>query len=118
MKALISILLISLLSIENSNCQNETKQWYLGSKAGLDFNTSPPSIILNSAMNSSAGCASIADSTGNLLFYTKGDTIWNRLHQVMANGTGLFGNSGFTQSSIILKQPGSNSLYYVFTLQG
>lgn len=39
----------------------------------------------------------------------------NSAQSVMANGTGLFGNTSTTQSAIIVKQPGNNSLYYVFT---
>jgi PKD repeat protein len=34
----------------------------------------------------------------------------------MANGNGLMGNLSTTQSAIIVKQPGNNTLYYVFTL--
>jgi hypothetical protein len=117
MKKLPIFIFLTMLTL-TSHGQNETKQWYFGAKSGLDFNTSPPTVLINSAMNSFTGCASVADSTGSLLFYTKGDTIWNRLHQVMANGTGILGNPNFTQSSLILKQPGSNSMYYVFTRSG
>ncbi|MCC6369503.1 MAG: T9SS type A sorting domain-containing protein, partial [Bacteroidia bacterium] len=34
---------------------------------------------------------------------------------VMANGSGLLGDGSSTQSALIVKQPGNNSLYYVFT---
>lgn len=34
----------------------------------------------------------------------------------MANGTGLMGNNSTSQSALIVKRPGSNSIYYVFTL--
>ncbi len=64
------------------------------------------------------GCASIADASGNLLFYTDGVTVYNQSNAVMANGTGLNGTLTPTQSSIILKKPGSATLYYIFTVTG
>ena len=99
-------------------CQNETQKWYFGGMAGLDFGTNPPTVLSNSSMSVTEGCASIANNSGNLLFYTDGITIWNASHAVMSNGTGLLGNNGATQPCIILKKPSSTNLYYVFTVQG
>jgi len=98
--------------------QNEAKKWCFGSNAGLDFTTSPPTAITSSSINTPAGCASIADASGNLLFYTNGITIWNQNHATMANGTGLTGFTGATQNSIIIKKPGGGTIYYVFTTGG
>ena len=72
-------------------------------------------------MNVRVGCATISSPNGNLLFYTDGATIWNQSHNVMANGSGLLGNTlgvlpGYcAQPALIVKQPGSNNIYYVFT---
>ncbi|WP_317896644.1 T9SS type A sorting domain-containing protein [Aurantibacillus circumpalustris] len=96
--------------------QKETNNWYFGVYAGISFNSTPPVAVTNGSLFSNEGCASISDSNGNLLFYTNGEYIWNALHQIMANGAGLLGDYSSTQSSIIIKQPGSDSLYYVFTL--
>lgn len=114
LKTLLTYILLSTSFLNFS--QNETKIWYFGNKAGLNFNTNPPSILNNSAMHATEGCASIADANGNLLFYTRGDTIFNQIHQVMANGWGLLGGPSSSQSSIIIKQPGSSNIYFVFTL--
>lgn len=95
--------------------QREGNIWYFGNKAGLDFNNGSPVILTNSSLRAFEGSASIADANGNLLFYTDGVTVRNRLHQVMVNGTGLMGDSSSTQSGIIVPQPG-NSLYYIFTV--
>lgn len=62
------------------------------------------------------GTSSVADAFGNLLFYTDGETIWDKTNQVMANGNALFGSTITTQSALIVKKPGSTSIYYVFTL--
>ena len=96
--------------------QNQAKIWYFGNQAGLDFATSPPTVLFNSVMNTAEGCATICDATGSLLFYTDGITIWNRMHVAMPNGTGLTGNSSTSQSAVVVKQPGSANLYIVFTL--
>ncbi len=89
--------------------------WYFGDHAGLNFNTTPPSALTNSQMYTHEGCATVSDSTGNLLFYTDGRDVWNRNHQVMPNGSGLMGHESSTHSAIVIPKPGSNTIYYVFT---
>ena len=113
MKALFSLLCCLVFVAGYS--QNESRIWYFGSNAGLDFSTSPPTALTNGMVNTIEGCASICDPAGNLLFYTDGSTVYNQNHVVMANGTGLSGNSSSTQSAIIVKKPGGGSVYYVFT---
>ncbi len=60
----------------------------------------------------------ICDNNGNLLFYTNGDTVWNRNHVMMVNGFDLAGgvHSSATQGAIIIPKPCSNNLYYIFTV--
>jgi hypothetical protein len=96
--------------------QKETYRWFFGHKVGLDFNQSPPSAVSNGAMNANEGCASMADANGNLLFYTNGVTVWNQTHAIMQNGTGLFANISSSQGVLAVRQPGSQNLYYVFTI--
>ncbi|MBX3164655.1 MAG: hypothetical protein KF900_09240, partial [Bacteroidetes bacterium] len=96
--------------------QNENTKWYFGWGCALDFMTNPPTPLNNSAMNTHEGCASIADGTGNLLFYTDGITVYNAAHTTMSNGTGLYGDFSSAQSAIIIRQPGSSSIYYIFTM--
>ena len=67
-------------------------------------------------LTTNEGCATISSSTGDLLFYTDGITIWNKNHIIMSNGTGLMGDPSSTQSATIVPLPGSSTLYYVFTL--
>ncbi len=92
----------------------EANVWYFGNSAGLDFNTSPVSTMGNSPIQARS-TASICDSVGNLLFYTDGVNVWDKNHNVMTNGTGLLGDPNATQSSIIIPQPSSDSLYIIFT---
>jgi len=112
--ALILFFVISLPF--NSYSQGkEANIWYFGYKAGIDFNSgSPPTTLLNSQMDAGLGSASIADSTGQLLFYSNGTTIWNKNHVVMQNGDDMNGGTFTTQGAMIVPQPGSNHLYYFF----
>ncbi|PBQ31603.1 hypothetical protein CNR22_07425 [Sphingobacteriaceae bacterium] len=107
-------ILFSLTSFLSA--QNEGKKWYFGQNAGLDFTTVPPTILTNGQLTTFEGCSSIADFAGNLLFYTDGITVWDASHAVMANGTGLFGDGSSTQAGVIVKKPGSTTLYYIFTV--
>ena len=117
MKKIKSILfLLILFSASIHFSQNEFSKWYFGGFAGLDFSTSPPTILTNGALNTSSGCATICDNAGNLLFYGDGTGIYNSNHTAMANGGPLFGNSSTTQGLVIVKQPGNNTFFYVFTL--
>lgn len=90
--------------------------WYFGAHAGLDFNGSTPVALTNGQINTVEGTASIADSNGDLLFYTDGVTIWNKNHQVMENGNDLMGHQSSTQSAIIIPKPGDQQHFYIFTV--
>lgn len=96
--------------------QGEGNNWYFGQNAGLNFNGGAPVSMTNGLLVTQEGCASISDSAGNLLFYTDGVTVWNRLHIVMPNGTGLMGNGSSTQSAMIVPQPNVHGKYFIFTV--
>ena len=88
--------------------QNEANVWYFSEYAGVDFNSGVPVALTDGAMDTREGCATISDASGNLLFYTDGITVWNKIHEVMDNGTGLLGHSSATQSGVIIPKPGSS----------
>jgi len=96
--------------------QNETNIWYFGQNAGLDFNSGTPVPLLDGALDTTEGCATISNSSGNLLFYTDGTTVYNRNHAVMLNGTGLHGDISSTSSAIIVPKPNNADIYYIFTV--
>ena len=102
--------------------QNQGNIWHFGEGAGLDFGSGSPVVITGgqttNASSHSEGTAVIADSSGQLLFYSNGETIWDGNHQVMPNGSGLLGHSSSTHAAFILPQPGSTRFYYVFTADG
>jgi len=114
LKKFISIALI-VISTYTLQAQKEAAIWYFGENAGLDFNSGAPVTLLDGALNTREGCATISDFNGNLLFYTDGITVWNRNHLPMPNGNGLLGDPSATQSAIIVPNPGNPNLYYIFT---
>lgn len=101
--------------------QKEASNWYFGDNAGIHFNAdSSITELTNGQLSTIEGCSSISDVNGNLLFYTDGITVWNKLHQPMpnANGTlnkGLFGDPSSTQSAIVAPKPNDPNIYYIFT---
>lgn len=99
--------------------QNQANIWYFGWNAGLDFSSvetsGKPTVLSDGALYTMEGCSVISDETGKLLFYTDGDTVWNRQHQLMPNGTGLHGNQSSTQAALIVPQPDSDRYFYIFT---
>jgi len=97
--------------------QGEAGNWYFGFNAGIKFDDQGSvTTLIDGQLTTNEGCATISSSTGDLLFYTDGITIWNKNHIIMSNGTGLMGDPSSTQSATIVPLPGSSTLYYVFTL--
>ncbi len=97
--------------------QGETSNWYFGNNAGIHFNNDGSvTALTDGQLNTLEGCATISDSQGDLLFYTDGSRVYNRDHNLMENGSGLFGNASSTQSAIIIPHPESPTVFYVFTV--
>ena len=119
----VSFLLIFglLLSPIDSFAQGEANNWYFGLNAGVNFNTTPPTILFDGELSTFEGCSSISSSNGNLLFYTDGRNIWNANHQLMPNadyfgGSGLNGDPSSTSSGLIVPHPTIGDIFYIFTV--
>lgn len=114
-------LLLFFFVVTNIFAQGEAGNWYFGVKAGIKFmpgSVQPVSVSNNAmgALPNREGTASISDCAGNLLFYTGGDTIWNKNHFMMENGDSIGGGWSSMQGAIIIPQPNSDSIYYIFTI--
>ncbi len=120
MKKLIFIFILLSTFLTANGQSNEANIWVFGKRAGLDFNVSSgypiPYPGINTYFIAQEGCASIASSGGELLFYTDGQQVWNKENEVMDNGTGLHGHMSSTQSGIIVPKPNNPNIYYVFTV--
>jgi gliding motility-associated-like protein len=107
-------LFILLLCTTLSFSQQEASNWCFGTNAGLKFNPDGSVTTFSNSISAPEGCASISDSNGNLLFYSNSETVWNKTHHQMA--TNLKGDYNATQAAAILQKPGSDNLYYLFTM--
>ncbi|MCY7409171.1 MAG: T9SS type A sorting domain-containing protein [Chitinophagales bacterium] len=122
-KKLISLIgfcfIINSLLAQNPDA-NRTNHWFFGENAGLDFSSGTAIADTNGKMTVLEGSATISDTDGNLLFYTDGKTVWNAEHDTMMNGSGLaVGLYGTPrQGALIVPKPGSNIVYYIFTVDG
>jgi gliding motility-associated-like protein len=109
--------------------QKQNNQWRFGFGTSINFNTIPPTFPSGAALPTIAppiqtgsyieGTASIADRiTGDLLFYTDGQTVWNAQNQPMPNGSELAGSTYLSSvtGAVIVPVPGSCSKYYIFTV--
>ncbi|MBU3741605.1 MAG: PKD domain-containing protein [Candidatus Kapabacteria bacterium] len=110
-----TVVLVMACACLPTTAQKQVWNWYFGNRAGITFRNGQAEVLSDGMMSTPKGCASQSDrATGELLFYTDGITIWNRLHEVMPNGTGLHGDATTSQGVIIVPMPGSQYVYYVF----
>ncbi len=109
-----AILLFGFLP--NMFAQEQNANWYFGNQAGINFNdgSAPSTLLTDGVMNAPAGCASVSDDFGGLLFYTDGVTVWNKNHVPMSNGN-LMGDVNVSQSVVIIPNPASVDQYYIFS---
>lgn len=96
---------------------NYTMNWCFVEQQKLNFSGGTAVVQGSSALSGwGEGCAAISDkNTGQLLFYSDGNTVYNRLDNIMQNGSGLLGNVSSTQSTLIVPVPCDSSKYYLFS---
>jgi len=117
MKSIFTFLLLFFLQL---NCigQGQDHYWHFGNGASIHFvGGGAPVALTGSALFAEEGSSSISDATGNLLFYSDGNKVWDNTNTQMPNGFGLGGGTGScAQACIIIKQPGNANMYYIFTV--
>ena len=97
------LFVLSLLVFATTTfAQQQAMVWCFGNQSGINFSAGTPQVLNNVAMKAEAGCASISSQDGELLFYTNGNKVWNKNHQVMTNGDTLNGSQLVNQNSVIV----------------
>ena len=114
--ALIAALLLSVCMPVFS--QNQGNTWVFGDGCALDFNSGAPVSFPGGQNTGIEGAAVISATSGCLLFYTDGATIWDSTHSVMQNGTGINTVLSPTMCGVIVPHPGSVTLFDVFSIDG
>ncbi|MCD4773456.1 MAG: gliding motility-associated C-terminal domain-containing protein [Bacteroidales bacterium] len=119
-KILIYFLLIfcTLSYLQSYSQPNKrTNFWFFGDLLALDFNSGSP-IENTSCLIDSTGwgaTSTMSDTNGNLLFYSYGDSIWNRNYELMDFNYNDIDFIPGAQSAISMPVPDSDSLFYNFT---
>lgn len=100
--------------------------WTFGLHGGLKFGTTGLQSF-TSSVEARANSATISDASGNLMFYTDGNYVWDRNHNLMANGVNLTNSSApmfemldpyngwMADATAISMIPGSSTKYYIFS---
>jgi hypothetical protein len=109
---------ILLSSVTPGYAQKEALTWYFGTQVGVDFAAGAPQPLANSARRGGAAAVTLSDpQTGQLLFYSDAEHVWNRQHQLMPHGDSLLGFRNTSQGVLALPVPGQARQYYLFTLR-
>lgn len=98
-------------------------RWYFGNSAeNLIFDANGRDVYLQDDQATpfgNVGAVTITDQfTGNLLFYTDGETLYDVSHTITPNGTVLTGNSTVNVPVVTCPVPGDPGAYYLFTNSG
>jgi large repetitive protein len=97
--------------------------WYFGDGAGLDFNPDPddPEGPLPRPVGHNqdipAGTTTISDETGQVLFFTDGESVWDLNGNLMENGADIGGDNSASESVMAVPIPQNQTVFYVFTTQ-
>lgn len=124
MKFLILLIFYFNLSLTFAQIRRDAV-WCFGDSVQIDFNQQSPVISSCSTVGRGTAC-SIADSLGNLLFYSHTfyvpmwlsgadnlGIIWNSNGGIMQNGDSIIGEAWY-QEMVIVPYPGNSNLYYLF----
>jgi uncharacterized repeat protein (TIGR01451 family) len=93
------------------------RYWFFGQSGAIDFGvtgtTATP--FLGNSANNSEGSTVVTDSTGQLQFWSNGQTVFDRNGNAMSNGTGLLGAPSATQTVAAFPALGQPGKYFVVT---
>lgn len=106
--------------IQVGSCTDHSSDmhWYFGDSAAIHFNNGAPEALANSPMWAREGTSAWSNRNGELVFYSNGRTVYNRIHQPMPNGTGLLGGplTSSINQTLIVPMPGDTTRFYVIAM--
>jgi len=121
--ALSSLLLSSKVEAQNPNFLEHN--WYFGdSPYGILFSKGNNQADTISNQNTTfgyglgGGAVATDRQSGELLFYTDGNNVFDNSHQQMPNGSGLNANTLGNQHAAVLPVPNQPNQYYIITNTG
>ncbi len=124
------IIFVVILFVLSDNCYSQARRdavWCFGDSAQIDFNQQPPQVSWCATRSRGTAC-SIADSTGNLLFYCntfylpafysgydKLGVVYNKNNEVMENGDSIVGRGWYREIVIMPNFINTNQFYLFHT---
>ena len=113
--------LVILLNSLAGYSQNRNNIWCFGDSSGIDFGTIPNPVTFRSSVVSRGSCVSVADTTGNLIFYAFTSTfssdsstvVMNSTNQTLQNSQSIIGSSLYNEL-VIVPNPNMVDSYYLF----
>ena len=118
MSKMLLLLFVYSVCYHPAHAQRENV-WVYSEFNGLNFNVPGPVSFISAAFSTGAwNSASVCDLNGQLLFYTDGNKVWDRNHNVMPNGNNLLPLTYVLSpdNTLIVPMPDSANKYYVFAL--
>jgi gliding motility-associated-like protein len=97
-------------------CQKDRHIWYFGEGAAIDFLNDTVTVRSDGMIFTLEGCTTMCDDEGNLLFASDGTTVSDSSGNVMFNSYDMFGDYSSTNSAVSVRKPGSDKIYYIFTV--
>ncbi|MBL0070650.1 MAG: T9SS type A sorting domain-containing protein [Bacteroidetes bacterium] len=118
-------IIIFCFALGTAESQNRNSIWCFGDSAAIDFSSGIATPI-SSGMDGRGSCATIANESGDLLFYAAtmpaysttlaySTFIFDQNHNIMLNGDSIFGK-GWYQELVIVPNPANDSTYYLFSI--
>lgn len=108
-----------IFSYLDTSAQKEPVIWIFGDHNGLDFRSGSPVAITNPNVSYHGaelrGVATVTGANGDLLFYAENGIVYNRQHDTMQNGSGIYSVWAATQTGLTVRALHDTTLYYLFT---
>jgi len=108
-------MLLLFFYCNTSLAQKQYQSWVFMDSCSLVF--SNDQVVANTIPNPVQGCSAMICNkhTGQLLFYSDGQSAYDRNGNVMPNGASLKGCGISSQGALIVPDPADDSTYYLFT---
>ena len=115
---------LCLLTFSFARGQKENVQWYCSGDSKIDFSSGSPILSYQGVLPGSSNPESATYSdrlTGRLMFFSDGNTVWNRALVPMPHGSPLGGDITneirMPVDVLIVPMPGSQSKFLIFSVE-
>jgi hypothetical protein len=117
MRLLILLFVVFQINVD-VQAQYRGYNWVVPDSAGINFNTSTPSVFYSNISGTTGSItvnvSSVSNQNGELLFYTNGTHVFDNNNDTMTNGFGLASGFSSANGTVILPYPDhEDSLYLI-----